>query len=58
MPRMVNIRDSISDLIRLCSIEQTYFSNLEKVLIFICRLYAVYSTAEPMTPMVMTFFEG
>ena len=40
---MVNIRDSISDLISFCSIEQTYFSNLEKVLIFICSLYAVYS---------------
>jgi hypothetical protein len=46
MPRMVNIRDSISDLIRFCSIEQTYFANLEKALVFICRLYAVYSTED------------
>jgi hypothetical protein len=42
---MVNIRDSISDLIRFCSIKQTYFANLKNTPIFICRLYAVYSTA-------------
>ena len=27
-PRMVKIRDSISDLIRFCSIKQTYFAEL------------------------------
>jgi len=43
---MVNIRDSISDLIRFCSIEQNYFANLENIPVFMCRLYAVYSITE------------
>jgi hypothetical protein len=46
LPRMMNIRDSISDLISFCSIWQTYFWDLENALTFICSLYAVYSGEE------------